>query len=208
MLSNRTIEGWLIRYGQRSRPLALPNGRTVYEIIEPDAFRDSVAAINAGLATIEANIEHRKDDALMRLGTTDLNVTVEHRAEGVYAAVKLMPDSISEDLFVRIESGMVRGLSVEFAPAPGVEAAYEVLGDGNYLRRWSTLLLRGFAVVAEPAYSGSTITRTTAAPADATFARSLSAADAEQAAADIARIEATKQRQYYEYQGFLLGVRQ
>jgi HK97 family phage prohead protease len=209
----RTIEGWLIRYNSLSLPITLPNGRQVFETILPGAFADSVAAINRGEATIEANIEH-VDDAISRIGLTGKNVTVEHRAEGVYATVRLVGDTISNDLFLRVQAGLVGGMSVEFKPSPAnAEPAY-TLANGSYVRTWAKLSLRGFAITASPAYPDSQITKATESPATGTeapaFTRSIDTAEAARILAEIEQHEAAaliqRQRDYYEHQKFLLGI--
>jgi len=214
---NRTIEGWLIRYGKPSRPVTLPNGRKVYEVILADAFAESVDAINAGTATIEANIEHT-DDAICRLGLSGKNVKIENRPEGVYATINLISDSISDDIFTRVQAGLVNGLSVEFSPdPPDAEPAYELL-NGDYLRKWEKLQLTGFAVTVDPMCGDSRIVAATegAAPAveagvgEASFARSFKSADLAKMQADIERIEAqaaAESRKRWEYEAFLLGIR-
>jgi HK97 family phage prohead protease len=211
----RTIEGWLIRYNSLSLPITLPNGRQVFETILPGAFADSVASINRGEATIEANIEH-VDDAISRIGLTGKNVTIEHRAEGVYATVKLVGDTISNDLFLRVQAGLVGGMSVEFKPSPAnAEPAYS-LANGNYVRTWAKLSLKGFAITASPAYPDAQITKATegtAAAAAATgpaFTRSIGTAEAARIQSEIEQIETRaavdRQRDYYEHQKFLLGI--
>ena len=212
-MKTRALEGWLIQYNKPSRPVTLPSGRKVYEVILADAFRESVDAINAGAATIECNLEH-VDDAICRIGLTGKNVKVENRAEGVYATVTLIGDTVSDDVFARAQAGIVTGLSVEFEPSPlGVEPVYELV-SGDYLRKWSKLTLKGFAITAEPMYPDAQIVKATegevAAVEESTYARSITAADLEKMQADIEAIEsqaAADSRKYYEYQAFLLGIR-
>jgi HK97 family phage prohead protease len=205
----KTIEGWLIRYNALSRPIELPSGRKVFEVIQSDAFAESVAAIVAGTATIEANIEH-VDDVICRIGLSGKNVTVENRTEGVYATITLLDDTLSADVFAKAQAGIVTGLSVEFDPSPAnSEPSYELV-DGNYLRKWSKLSLRGFAITVDPAYPDSQIVKTTE-----TQARSLRKADAERIMAEITAIESRSadeavrvgQREFYERQAFILGIR-
>ena len=131
--SSRVAEGWLIKYNSPSVAMSLPNGRRVVEMVLPGAFVDSVNAINAGRATIECNIEHSKDDAIMRLGTTDVNVTVENRDEGVYGIIQFINDSVSNDIFERVKSKLVTGLSVQFTIPDGIEPTYEAVDGG-----WAT----------------------------------------------------------------------
>jgi len=207
-MKTRALEGWLIQYNKPSRPVTLPSGRKVYEVILADAFRESVDAINAGAATIECNLEH-VDDAICRIGLTGKNVKVENRAEGVYATVTLIGDTVSDDVFARAQAGIVTGLSVEFEPSPlGVEPVYELV-SGDYLRKWSKLTLKGFAITAEPMYPDAQIVKATEGEV-ATFARSFSAADLANIQADIERREiqaAEDSRKPYEYEAFLLGIR-
>ncbi|MCL2646028.1 MAG: HK97 family phage prohead protease [Phycisphaerales bacterium] len=209
---NRTIEGWLIQYNKPSRPVTTPNGRKVYEVIMQDAFRESVDAINAGAATIECNLEH-VDDAICRLGLSGKNVRLEHRKEGVYATIDLIGDSLSDDVFKRAQAGIVTGLSVEFDPSPpDAEPSYELVA-GSYIRKWSKLTLKGFAICAEPMYADAQIVKATEGATlegEATYTRSTNTADLERMQADIEAIEtkaAADSRQYYEYQAFLLGIR-
>jgi len=188
---SRTIEGWLIQYGKPSRPVKLPNGRQVYEVIMQDAFRESIDQINAGAATIECNLEH-EDNALCRIGLSGKNVRLEHRKEGVYATIDLIGDSLSDDVFKKAQAGIVDGLSIEFDPVPmNAEPSYGLV-DGNYVRKWSKLQLKGFAICAEPMYGDSRIVKATegADVEDATFARSFRDADLEKMQADIESIEA------------------
>jgi hypothetical protein len=127
----RVAEGWLIKYNSPSVAMLLPNGRRVVEMVLPGAFVDSVNAINAGRATIECNIEHSKDDAVMRLGTTDVNVTVENRDEGVYGIIQFINDRVSNDIFERVKSPppwLVTGLSVQFTIPDGT--TYEAVNGG------------------------------------------------------------------------------
>lgn len=189
-LSNRQIEGWLIKYGLPSVPLSLANGRSVVEVIQPGAFARSVDAINRGEATIEANIEHGKDNAIMRLGTTDINVKVENRAEGVYGFITFINDNISADIFERVKTGLVQGLSVQFTLPDGVEPAYQAVG-GNYVRSIADANLTGFAVTAKPAYPDAKIVAATE------FSRSIAAAETEAIAREVAKFEAIAREQEY-----------
>ena len=203
----RVIEGWLVKYNLPSRPLTLPSGRQVFEVIQTDAFVESVNAINAGTeAAIECDIEHKKNDALMRLGTSDINVKVENRSEGVYATVALINDTISDDIFKRINAGFVRGFSIEFDPRPkDAEPAYELI-NGNYLRKWARITLRGFAVTADPMYPDATITKVTEGEQVAAFARSMKQADIDLVTAEIEQLEMQRQHLHYKYESFLLGI--
>jgi HK97 family phage prohead protease len=209
MSTPRTIEGWLIRYNTLSLPITLPNGRQVYETILPGAFAESVAAINRGEATVEANIEH-VDDAISRIGLSGKNVTIEHRAEGVYATVRLVGDTISNDLFARVQAGLVGGMSVEFKPSPAnAEPSYS-LANGSYVRTWSKLELKGFAITANPAYPDSQITKASEGAQAPAFTRSVGTAEVTRIESEIhqheARAALQRQRDYYQHQKFLLGI--
>lgn len=204
--TKRTAEGWLIKYGMPSAPIKLPSGRSLTEIIQAGAFIASIDAINAGQAEIEANVEH-VDDAICRIGLSGKNVVVQNRPEGVYATLQFLSDTISNDLFARIQAGIVTGLSVEFSPAPGIEAAYSVDADGNYVRTWTQLILTGFAITAGPAYPDSQIIKVTDG---ATFTRSLKSAEVAKIAAEIEAIEQARiagRNAIYEHEKFLLGIR-
>jgi HK97 family phage prohead protease len=207
--TTRTIEGWLIKYNSPSQPITLPTGRKVYEMILPGAFAESVDAINRGAATVEANIEH-VDDAISRIGLSGKNVTVEHRNEGVYATVRLVGDTISADLFARVQAGLVTGMSVEFEPSPpDAEPAYQLV-NGDYVRTWNKLTLAGFAVTTDPAYPEAQITKATETAAAPAFTRSLATAEITRIQAEIERTEATdmkRQHEFYEHQAYLLGIR-
>jgi HK97 family phage prohead protease len=211
----KKIEGWLIRYNEMSRPIELPSGRKVFEVIQSDAFAESVAQIIAGTATIEANIEHI-DDAISRIGLSGKNVLIENLAEGVYATINLLDDSLSADVFAKAQAGIVTGLSVEFDPSPAnAEPSYELV-DGNYLRKWSRLTLRGFAICVSPMYPGAQIVKASET-VDASAARSIGSTEVEKIRREIAAMEArtadaaeqVKRAQWdiYERQGFILGIR-
>jgi HK97 family phage prohead protease len=201
----RTVEGWLIKYESLSEPVTLPSGRKVYEVISSGAFNASVDAINAGQAVIECNVEHT-DDALCRLGITGRNVTVQNRPEGVYGIVQFIGDTVSSDVFARIQAGIVSGMSVEFTASPGVEASYSTTPTGDYVRRWSSLILRGFAITAAPAYPEAQITKATDGVA---YVRSIRKADVQSIVDEVAKLETrvTGEQRIYEYEKFLLGIR-
>lgn len=192
------LEGYIIRYGSRSAPITLPNGRKVIETILPGAFAESVAAINRGEYAIAANVEHSKNNALTKLGETGNNITLEHRADGVFMRLNPLDDSLSTDISKRVEGGLIRGLSIEFSPMPGEEPAYSVINGGDYLRAWKRLRLKGFAIVDAPMYADAQV-----------FARSTATASSETAivAEQIQKFEAIAQRERREYEAWLLGVR-
>jgi HK97 family phage prohead protease len=185
-----TIEGYIIKYNTLSRPIALPNGRNVYERILPGSFAESVASG----AMVKANVEHQQNNALTKLGDTSTNIKLEHRPDGVFATVALLDDTLSQDVFKRVAGKLVNGASIEFKPYAGVEPTYSTLPNGDYLRTWNGRLnLSGFAVVDEGMYADAQI-----------FARSIDAAEKELIVAQIAVIES---RLTYEYEAWMLGIR-
>jgi HK97 family phage prohead protease len=189
------IEGWLIRYNDFSLPLELPSGKLCYEIIQPNAFAESVAAITMGNRTIEANIEH-VDDAISRIGLTGKNVTIENLAEGVYATIRMLGDSLSNDVFIKAQAGVVSGFSVEFNPSPATSGPEYSIVDGNYVRSWSRLELCGFAICTQPCYPTAQIVR-----AGAGRSRALPAAVVRPPQA-----EAAMRTQWKQHEDFLAGV--
>lgn len=192
------LEGYVIKYGTRSAPITLPNGRKVIETILPGAFADSVAAINRREYSIAANVEHSKNNALTKLGETGKNITIEHRPDGVFMSLQPLADTLSIDITKRVESGLIRGLSIEFQPYPGEEPAYSVINGGDYLRSWKRLKLTGFAVVDAPMYADAMV-----------FARSAASAAAEAiiVAEQVSKFESIAARERREYEAWLLGVR-
>jgi phage head maturation protease len=204
-LSTRKIEGWLIKYGLPSYPIDLPSGAKVQEVILQDAFAESVDAINAGeVDPIECNIEHIPDDALARLGETGVNVAIENRPEGVYATIALAADSVSDDIFDRISAGFVKGLSVEFDPAEGIEPGYQIL-DGNYIREWGKLTLKGFAITAAPFYPDAMIVKATDGDT-VTMQRSIKATEVDAITVEVERVKREREWDMAERQAFLLGI--
>ncbi len=199
----------MIKYNALSLPMSLPNGRQVYETFLPGAFVDSVNAINAGtVPAIECNVEHGENNALTRLGKTDVNVSLENRPEGVYGIVRFINDTISDDIFTRVKTGLVRGLSVEASKVPGFEPGFDVSG-GKLVRKISKMTLTGFAVTAAPAYPDSQIVKVTDGDEQpVTFKRSVADASAEVAAiaSELERHEAAVTR-HYQRKAFLLGIR-
>lgn len=188
------VEGYAIKYGDSSLPLKLPNGKLVYEKINAGAFADSVAAINRGDVQIKCNVEH-DGGALLQIGRTGEggNITLEHRPDGVFIRMNLLPDTVSQDLFTKIAAGLVNGLSMEFRPADGVEAAYSVDANGNYIRAWSRLNLVGVAVTAGPLYPTATIT--------SVRSRAIPSTEIATISAEIERLGMAK---LYEYESFIL----
>ena len=82
-----------------------------------------------GPPAIEWNVEHGENNALTRLGKTDVNVSLENHPEGVYGIVRFINDTISDDIFTRVKTGLVRGLSVEASKVPGFEPGFDVWRD-------------------------------------------------------------------------------
>jgi len=194
----RQISGYLIKYDSNSSPLNLGNGKTVIERFSPNSFADSVASINAGQRSIEANIEHQQNNAIVRLGITGKNVKLEHRNDGVFATIDLIDDTISNDVFERAKAGIVNGLSIEFKPTinPSITAS-----NGQYFRTITRADLTGFGIVAKPAYPESTIT-------NVSESRALSAADVVAITEEIKAHEKTRgQLDIYQYEAWLLGIR-
>ena len=156
----RTIEGWLIKYNSFSKPFKLNNGRLVSEVFLSGAFADSVRALNAGEYEAEINVEHRMNDALMRLATTQYNAEISHRDDGVYIVIDILDDSVSNDIFVKTKNKIVKHFSIQFQLIPGIEPSYDAVG-GNYIRKISAARLQGGSVVAKPAYDDALITKVT-----------------------------------------------
>lgn len=145
------IEGYIIRYNSLSNPWELQGGKQLAERFAAGAFSESVNNIVAGLQKIKVNVEHGRDNALLQIGSTESNVELEHRDEGVYMRMQLIDDSVSDDLYKKIKANFVNGLSIEFKPYPGEEPSYETF-DGNYVRTYRRARLDGFSVVADPRY--------------------------------------------------------
>ena len=198
----KTIEGWLIRYGELSHPIELPSGKSLYEVIMQNAFFESVEAIRAGRQTIEANIEH-VDNAISRIGLTGKNVAVENRTEGVYATISLLGDSLSNDMFVKAKAGVVTGFSVEFDPDPVIATPiYSTTSTGMYVRGWNRLKLRGFALCTEPCYPTAQVVRVSAfSGKPATRSASVPKTGWTM------EMPAELRRQIYEHESFLWGTR-
>jgi HK97 family phage prohead protease len=184
----KVLEGWLIKYGQPTQPISLANGKSVTEVIAPGAFKASIDAINAGTATIEANIEH-VDDAISRIGLSGKNVKVEDRPEGVYTIITLTDDTLSNDVFAKAQAGIVTGLSVEFQAPGAIEPAYSIDANGNYVRTYNTLTLTGFAICTDPAYPDAQIV----AAKETTSARSIAKTEVAKIAAEVVAFDAARE---------------
>jgi phage head maturation protease len=202
----KTIEGWIIQYGKLSRPITLPNNIVVREQFAPAALADSVTAINAGAMQAEANIEH-DDNALCRIGVTGdgKNVRIENREEGVYAYVDILPDTVSQDVYTKINAGVISDFSIEFKAPEGYEPTYAAQADGSYVRTFTRAILTGFAVTTAGLYPDAKIVAAKETP-DAT--RSIRKADVEVIERELAEIQRLHAATlYHRYNAFNLGIR-
>lgn len=166
--TNMVIEGIVVPYNRLSLPLATRNGMPIFEMVLPGAFTDSIAAIKRKAYGIKVNVEH-DEGAMMQIGS-EANVALEERPEGLWMRMAFIDDSISDDLFKKIEAGFVRGLSMESSPlTPADIPQYQQIEGRGYIRKLPRLRLHGFAITNKPAYPDATITN-----AGATFVRSIS----------------------------------
>jgi HK97 family phage prohead protease len=165
-LSNDVLEGLIVPYGRNSHPWTLDSGRKVYECILPGAFAESVAAIAAGKRSVAVNVEHSAG-ALLQLGRSGQNATIEETPAGPWLRLKLLgDDSVSQDLARRIRAGIVTGLSVEMAKVPPPAVTYRQASDG-YIREISRAELVGVAVTAAGFYPDAQCTVSEVRSADA-----------------------------------------
>jgi HK97 family phage prohead protease len=190
--TDRLIEGYIIRYDSLSNPWDMQGGKMLYERFAKGAFADSVSEIISGIKKIKVNVEHGRDNALLQIGSTESNVELEHRDDGVYMRMRLIDDSLSDDLYKKIKANFVNGLSIEFKKYPGEEPAYESF-DRNYVRTYRRAMLDGFAIVAEPRYEDSKV-----------FARSINDNDLSLIAGEVAAHERLK---IAVLEAYLYGVR-
>jgi HK97 family phage prohead protease len=190
--ADRVLEGFIIRYNSLATPWQLKGGKVLTERFLPGAFSESVAAINRGEYRIKVNVEHMRDNALMQLGVTQDNVTLEDRPEGVYMRMVLGGTSISNDTYEVVKREWANGLSIEANNYPGEEPAYQSFG-ADYVRTFARARLEGFAITANPRYPDARV-----------FARS---ANDDELARLEREVAAYDQRKIYELEAYLYGVR-
>ena len=146
------LEGWAIKYNKPSNPLAIKDGRKVYEAFAPGAFRQSIVEIQAGRATFDINIGH---ESYMRIDPKSF--TIEDKPEGVWVEIDLGDDDISRTVWEAIDGGDVGGMSIEGRKTPGHEPRYRRLASGDWLRTFERAELTGVAITERPAYSSATV---------------------------------------------------
>ena len=132
----RTLSGTLLRYGDVA---SLPWGR---ERFEPGAFGD------VSRADVLLNSHHERSRPLARTGGGGLELLDTREALNIRATLAATSDG--NDTIALVNSGVLRGLSLEF-----LSEAERMEGDTRIIERAE---LRGLAVVDRPAYSDSLVT--------------------------------------------------
>lgn len=152
------FEGYPIVFNQRSKLLA-ENGRVFYEVIKPEAVRNSLNK------NVDIPLTYNHDEVnklpLARFVTGRDNNTMEYSIDdfGVFIRAKISETTLSQDLSIAVERGDVDGMSFIFGTLPNGEGE-EVsrMDDGNLLVTVNDMaFIREFTITNMPAYPDTSI---------------------------------------------------
>ena len=149
--------GRVLPYGERSKPKLIKTGDVVYTVYEAGCFGDSLTDVLQGRKKIKCNVEHSLG-ASDQFGSTDINVELSERADGLYASITLPDTQAAHDLYKNIKLGFVEGLSVEHLQPVSYRPKISRDSEGNYIQTYtadSGMILDGFAITAKPYFPGA-----------------------------------------------------
>ena len=139
-----TIVGRVIAYNSMSKELRTMNGDKFQEIILPGALDVSLSDASNDILAL---VEHDTSKLLGRRSSGTL--TLESRADGLYATILVPDTSYGEDLLALATRGDIKGFSFGFTNP--VSRNYSK--DGIKIREISKLDLKEVSIVASPAYN-------------------------------------------------------
>jgi HK97 family phage prohead protease len=125
----------------------------VFERFSKGAFTESIAVINSGLRSIEANIEHKQNDANARIAISSSNLKFYEDDKGLWADIT-NAETVSDELWNKIKNRIVCQASVEFAKNGKSET--QRYGNMTIITR-SKATLNGFAIVADGVYPATNV---------------------------------------------------
>lgn len=142
----RIIQGRAVVYNSMSNELRTSNGDKFKEIIQPGALSLSLERND-----ILAYKEHNPEMLLGRKSAGTL--MLEDRADGLYVTINIPETSYGEDTLVSAMRGDLKGFSFGF----NSPKAKTYSRSGEKIREISSLNLREVSVVANPAYSETSL---------------------------------------------------
>lgn len=141
------LRGYAVKYGARSKPIPLGNGRSFVEEFRAGAFADYLQAGN----DVVALFNHDSGKPLARLSAGTLKI--EDRSDGLYYEIMLPSTSYAADLMESVKRGDVRGSSFRF-----VKQADELHREEKQIVRVVTrATLVEVSPVTFPAYPSSSV---------------------------------------------------
>ena len=141
------IRGFAVRYGQRSNPIKLGQGREFVEEFRQGAFAE---ALRSGPDMVSL-VNHNADLVLGR--STAGTLRVEDIDEGLRYEVQLPDTSYAHDLLASVKRGDINGASFRFR---AIKDEFRRV-DGMIVRTITKATIREMGPVTYPAYASSSV---------------------------------------------------